>query len=92
MTTVGQRSTSLRACVNTPGNYYVIDATGQNVTQVPCPINTYGPGLKKQRACVPCPTGFTTNLMTSRFSPTACSKFASQLPRAATGVNTDLNT
>jgi hypothetical protein len=36
------------------------------------PVNTYGPGLKKQRACVPCPTGFTTDLRVQQTMPTAC--------------------
>lgn len=70
MTTLGQRSTSNRACVQLPGFYYTID--NGNPGAVQCPVNTYGPGLKKQRACVPCPTGFTTDLRVQQTMPTAC--------------------
>lgn len=58
------------AAVNLPGFYYTLDNNVPGAVQ--CPVNTYGPGLKKQRACVPCPTGFTTNLKIQQTLPTAC--------------------
>jgi len=64
----------LPPAVNMPGYYYVIDSTGTNVTQVICPVNTYSAGFKKQRACVPCPTGFITKGLTGRTKPTDCSE------------------
>jgi hypothetical protein len=40
------------------------------------PVNTVvvfcRPGMKKQRACVPCPTGYVTNGVTGAKAPTAC--------------------
>jgi hypothetical protein len=65
------------AAVNVPGSSYSVDAAG-NPSSTTCPINTYGPGLKKQRACVPCPTGFITDpskVDVLRTSPTQCCKF-----------------
>ena len=58
------------AAVNLPGFYYTLDNNQPGAVQ--CPINTYGPGLKKQRACVPCPTGFTTNGRVQQTMPHAC--------------------
>ena len=55
-----------------PGHYYTISSDGLTVGAVECPENTYSPGLKKQRACVPCPTGFTTNGTTGATSPLQC--------------------
>lgn len=75
MTTLGRRSQSSRSCVNLPGySYalYVYAVQGFSIPySVPCPVGTYSAGMKKQRACVPCPTGFsTTGPLAS--SPTAC--------------------
>jgi hypothetical protein len=68
----------LSPAVNLPGFSYSITVnavTGtSDVSAVLCPENTYSPGLKKQRACVPCPTGFTTKGMTGMTRPEACSK------------------
>jgi hypothetical protein len=63
--------------VNLPGTSYSISADGATIDMTTCPVNTYSPGLKKQRACVPCPTGYTTNFVTGAVSPTQCSKFLS---------------
>jgi hypothetical protein len=42
-------SVSMRVpAVNLPGSYYVIN--GNTIDQVDCPVDTYSPGLKKQRA------------------------------------------
>jgi hypothetical protein len=57
--------------VNMPGYSYSINSAGQPSASL-CPLNTYSPGMKKQRACVPCPTGFSTNGRTGASSPTAC--------------------
>jgi hypothetical protein len=45
------------------------------VGAVKCGVDSYSPGLKKQRACVPCPTGFTTNGTVGATSPTQCCKY-----------------
>jgi len=58
--------------VNLPGYFYTIDTLGTTVGQTICPVNTYSAGLKKQRACVPCPTGYTTNGAIGASTPTAC--------------------
>ncbi len=70
LTTIGKRSTSVKACVNLPGYSYSADASG-NPDQAVCPINTYGPGLRKQRACVPCPPGYVTQA-TTQSKASAC--------------------
>lgn len=72
MTTLGLRSQSVRACVNLPGTFYTIDGTSGEVGASVCPVNTYGPGFRKQRACVPCPTNYKTNGLTGRTSPMQC--------------------
>jgi hypothetical protein len=59
--------------VNLPGTYYVLNDDGTPSFQ-PCPEDTYGPGFRKQRGCVPCPTGLGTMSMTGRSSSTACGK------------------
>ncbi len=56
--------------VNLPGYSYSADASG-NPDQAVCPINTYGPGLRKQRACVPCPPGYVTQA-TTQSKASAC--------------------
>jgi hypothetical protein len=60
--------------VNVPGTYYTVVSTwnSTSIDQVLCPDNTYGAGFKKQRACVPCPTGFTTNGLVGATAPSAC--------------------
>lgn len=47
--------------VNPPGTFYVAPVNGGQPSATRCPVNTYGPGFKKQRACVPCPSGYTTD-------------------------------
>lgn len=37
--------------VNIPGTYYAVDAETEAPMAITCPADTYGPGLKKQRAC-----------------------------------------
>ena len=58
--------------VNMPGTYYVISSDGKTIDQMTCRADTYGPGLKKQRACVPCPTGFSTVGVLGAASPNQC--------------------
>jgi hypothetical protein len=36
--------------VNNVGTYFTIDVATGVVGAVTCPVNSYGPGLKKQRA------------------------------------------
>lgn len=50
------RSLVAAFAVNRPGYAYSIDAAGTPSVTL-CAVNTYSPGLKKQRGCVPCPTG-----------------------------------
>jgi hypothetical protein len=57
--------------VNTPGTYYQLNATG-SPTAVTCPQDSYSPGLRKQRACVPCAPGFTTAGLSAQRSSQAC--------------------
>jgi len=57
--------------VNVPGYFYSADASG-NPSSTICPVDTYGPGLRKQRACVPCPPGYTTRGQTGSTSTRAC--------------------
>lgn len=47
------------AAVNLPGYYYAL-GSGGDPQALPCPVDTYQPGLRKQRACVPCPPGYTS--------------------------------
>jgi len=61
------------AAVNPPGTAYTLNEAGTPNTTT-CPENSYGPGLKKQRACVPCPPGYTTNGTVGRTSVRACGK------------------
>mgnify|MGYP001810299316 CR=1 FL=1 len=51
--------------VNPAGTYFTFDEATKEPGVAMCPVNTYGPGLKKQRACVPCPSGYTTDFSTS---------------------------
>lgn len=67
MTTLGRRAASIRGCVNSPGYVFVVDAAG-NPGAAPCQQDSFSPGLKKQRACVPCPPSYTTNGLTGRSS------------------------
>lgn len=70
MTTLGRRSTSLRSCVNMAGFSYSLDAQANPSAQL-CPANTWSAGLRKQRACVPCPPGLITS-GPGASAPTAC--------------------
>lgn len=63
----------LLPAVNLPGFFYTFSSSGGPSATL-CPENSYSPGLRKQRACVPCPTGFTTNGQTGQRSLTACGK------------------
>lgn len=69
MTTRGQGARDVRACVNTAGNFFV---EGSPPSQTTCPKDTYSPGLRKQRACVPCPPGYTTNDATGKTASSDC--------------------
>jgi len=64
----------LLSTVNLPGTFYTIDGTSGEVGASVCPVNTYGPGFRKQRACVPCPTNYKTNGLTGRTSPMQCGR------------------
>lgn len=59
--------------VNLPGFSYVVDAQGLPGVDR-CPVNTYNPGMRRQRTCWPCPAGYTTNGMTGRTDVTACGR------------------
>jgi len=61
------------AAVNPPGTAYTLNEAGTPDTTT-CPQDSYGPGLKKQRACVPCPPGYTTNGTVGQTSVRACGK------------------
>jgi len=61
---------SLIAAVNLPGTYYAVDASGQ-AAAVLCPPHQYGPGLRKQRACVDCPVPI-TDLRPGKMLPSSC--------------------
>jgi len=61
------------AAVNPPGTAYTLNEAGTPNTTT-CPEDSYGPGLKKQRACVPCPPGYTTNGAVGQRSVRACGK------------------
>lgn len=64
----------LLPAVNLPGFYYFANFSAGVVASSLCPEDTYGPGLRKQRACVPCPVGFSTVGRAGRAAPTACGK------------------
>jgi hypothetical protein len=57
LTTLGARSSSKLQCVNSPGYAFTTVGDSKNPLAVPCGVDTYSPGFKKQRACVPCPDG-----------------------------------
>ena len=59
--------------VNVAGTSYSVDASG-NPSATTCPADTYGPGLRKQRTCVPCPPGYTTNTLTGQPRASSCCK------------------
>lgn len=64
----------LPAClpaVNVPGTYIQYDASG-TPSAVTCPQDTYSPGFRKQRACVACPSGFSTRGNNGSTSSSAC--------------------
>jgi hypothetical protein len=66
----------LYPAVNLPGAFYSISTDGQTIDQQDCPANSYGAGLKKQRACVPCPTGYSTMGATAKTAATDCGECA----------------
>lgn len=73
MTTRGMGAPSIRQCVNNPGTYYSAAADGiSNIVATDCPVDTYSRGLRKQRACVPCPPAYTTNGATASTNSSAC--------------------
>lgn len=51
--------------MNKAGTYYGLDSAG-NPFATPCPADTFGFGYRKQRACAPCPSGYTTNGVTGQ--------------------------
>lgn len=58
---------------NMPGYYYIpSNATSPTPSAAPCPADTWGRGLRKQRQCVSCFTGFTTGGVTGATSSSAC--------------------
>lgn len=78
-----QPTRCLLFAVNPPGNYYsAVNVTGPvNYTctatepcAITCPADTFSPGLAKQKACTPCPTGFKTNGGTGKTTSQSCSK------------------
>jgi hypothetical protein len=71
----------LCCAVNLPGySYSITSVNGLSIVSAErCPVNTYSPGLKKQRACVPCPTGFTTKGLDGRTRPEDCSESQAHL-------------
>jgi len=71
------------AAVNPPGTAYTLNEAGPPDT-ISCPEDRYGPGLKKQRACVPRPPGYTTNGTVGQRSVRACGK------KPATGTATEI--
>lgn len=71
LTTRGKRSKSIAACVNKPGFKFIVAASGKP-SAVACPVDTYGPGLKKQLVCVPCPSGFTTLALNTQTTINNC--------------------
>lgn len=71
--------------VNLKGYSYVVAATADGQPSVAlCPVNTYSTGLRKQRACVPCPSGMTTLGQTGASAPTACGECLGHAVHAAT--------
>jgi hypothetical protein len=42
--------------------------------QSTCPVDTSGPGLREQRACVPCPPGYSTKGLTGKTTSRDCCK------------------
>lgn len=61
--------------VNLAGFAYSADASG-SPSATRCSVDTYSDGLKKQRACVPCPSGMTTDGKTAAAAPSACGESA----------------
>lgn len=60
--------------VNLPGFFYGLTASG-DPTATACPEDTYGLGLRKQRACPACPTGFITYGKTKQTNIQSCSEY-----------------
>jgi hypothetical protein len=65
--------------VNIAGTYFAYGVDG-SPKSVECPTDSYGPGLRKQRACVPCPPGYTTAGVTGSVSISACGESREQRP------------
>jgi hypothetical protein len=63
--------------VNVRGTFYALDAATNTPTATECPVDTFGPGLKKQRACLPCPPGYTTNGGVRKTKSSECREFLS---------------
>lgn len=75
-----------RGAVNAAGTSYSVDAAG-NIVVAACPQDTYGPGMKKQRSCVLCPPGYTTNGATGQTTDAACGEsWSCETPLAASRV------
>lgn len=67
-TTKTKRSTTVTACLNNPGYYYIprdLQTPGSLPTAAECAIGSYSVGLKKQTSCSLCPAGFTTSAVKS---------------------------
>ena len=60
--------------MNLPGAFFTVDAVSGEPGQTTCPVDTFGPGLRKQRACVPCPPGYSTKGLTGKTSSRDCCK------------------
>jgi len=76
--------------VNLPGYMFALNAATGDPGAVPCPADTFGPGLRKQRACPPCPTGFTTVGKTKQTSMNACGESNNAMGKPEQSVCTDL--
>jgi len=62
--------------VNLPGYSYELVGPDSDPRANPCPADTYQFGLRKQRACVPCPPGLGTENKTMQTSVAACGKYS----------------
>lgn len=61
--------------VNPPGTYYSLDSSSGVASATPCPVDTFGIGLKKQRQCVGCPSGYTTASVSGASSLSQCGEW-----------------
>ena len=74
--------------VNLPGYSYALASPSNDPVANPCPADTYQFGLRKQRACVPCPPGMGTFNKTMQSSIAACGKLGiGYMQRGVGGVD-----